>query len=737
MKTIFGVLIFSLTLNAHAQGVMPVPTGVFLLDRSCEQNQSFDILSDPLLRPFQINLSSLICNEESLYADAFSPGANYQHNRTRCDEISTCSLGVSPEDIKDADAIISQNIPTVAYLSALTKAVEADRVYNANLYQYEKKHKTKVCAEEAIDFDCDHQLRMALATVADSLVDYPEFDRAPLSKDDLTEFIPGKFFANQSTAEKTLDDLKKDCSKKFSVKNVCSQAKVRIEAMKKCDQDKTARNCFDEEQRAWASLTNDFKNSNKQLFLAIEKQLCLPQRTTKSATQSTLQTFSPLFLRTQRKRVLSDEGFARTQQLLTTAKLNTEKDISTRPDSSVPKNLDVKQQESFSLGDGLNRAARETESFGVDKRDPGISASDTFSENVKQVLDKNNNLLNTVNSHQNTGNWNTDVLNRAREIAEEQKIQEEERRRQLAEKEDEVVTDSEKKKKDEISTLTAQIDGLKSKLESMTEKMEELQSKKETAAASGDDESKQESLKREKEILELKKQIAQLEADKKKKEEDSRLAKLAEESRLERERTERNRSFANQTATFASQSRNSQGSVEHAADKAGIERDKASRAMAAAYDSAGGGRSPASLGSSSASVAVSNQLVLKSVGSQSSPESTIVYMTPNELQRYPYRLSGNATHGEIEKMLEGNQGSTIILGESEQVVPIMENGKILYDEQGKIKYKRIKISLVKNDKERKQQIAREISSLADLKKEEQKKRDLIRYQEMKKAIKVP
>lgn len=737
MKTIFSVLTLTLSLNAFAQGVMPVPTGVLLFGNTCEQNQNFDILSDPLLRPFQINLTSLICNDESLYADAFSMGANYQHGRTRCDEIATCSQSVTPEDLKDAEAIISQNIPTVAYLSALTKAVEAGREYNSALYQYEKKHKTKVCADEAIDFNCDHQMRMALATVADSLVDFPEFDRAPLSKDDLLDFIPGKFFSKNAGTDKSLDELKKDCSKKFSLKNVCSQAAARIEAVKKCDQDKAGKNCFDEEQRAWASLTNDFKNSNKQLFLAIEKQLCLPQRLTKSASQSTFQTFSPLFLRTQgqRRRVMSDAGFARTQQILSTAKLNSEKDDAFRAESSIPKNLNAKEQESFSLGDGLNRAARETEFVGVESKDT-VSLSDTFSENVKQVLDKNNNLLNNSNTQQNSHNWNTDVINRARELAEEQKIQEEERRRQLAEEEkEEDVAETDKKKKDEISTLTAQIDGLKSKLESMTEKMEELKSKKETAA---DDEDKQEGLKRDKEILELKKQIAQLEADKKKKEEEARVAKIAEDNRLEREREERIRSSVNHAASFVSSSRHSQPLNENAGDASAVEREKAGRSMAAAYDNAGGGRSPASFGGASAQgTAVSNQLVLNAVGSQATPESNIVYMTPHELQRYPYRLSGNASSVEIEKMLAGNQGSTIILGETEQIVPIVENGKILYDEQGKIKYKRIKIALVKNDKERTQQMAREISSLADLKKEEQKKRDLIRYQEMKKALKVP
>jgi len=156
-------------------------------------------------------------------------------------------------------------------------------------------------------------------------------------------------------------------------------------------------------------------------------------------------------------------------------------------------------------------------------------------------------------------------------------------------------------------------------------------------------------------------------------------------------------------------------------------------------------RSPSSFSDSSASSvksagtgasSSSSGLVLKSAGGQSVADSSIVYMTTGELQKYPYRLGDNASAVDIEKMISGNNGAAIILGNSEQIIPEVVNGVVQLDETGKVKYKRVKISLVKNDKEKAQNISRAISSVADLKREEQKKRDLIRYQEMKNSLKL-
>jgi hypothetical protein len=110
-------------------------------------------------------------------------------------------------------------------------------------------------------------------------------------------------------------------------------------------------------------------------------------------------------------------------------------------------------------------------------------------------------------------------------------------------------------------------------------------------------------------------------------------------------------------------------------------------------------------------------------------------MTAVELQKYPYHLSDKASESEIENMLLKNKGAAIIVGNEEEIIPELVKGVVQLDEYGRIKYKRIKISLVKNDNEKKQNVAREISSIADLKKEDQKKRDLIRYQEMKALLK--
>ncbi len=726
------LLIYSFigSLDVSAQGVMPVPVDAFIYSPSCNQGQQLDIFNDPLQRAFTSDLSSILCKDESLYSNAFEFGANYQHDRSRCDEISFCSSTVKNEDVKDAEILVSQNIPTVVLLSTLTKAIEENREYNVALYQYEQKHKSKLCTDEAIDFDCDHKVRLALAAVPDSLIDFPEFDRAPTSADKLLSFIPNKFFSKESVMVKSEEELKKDCSKKFSLQKVCTKARERIKIVKECDRGTVGKNCFEEEQRAWASLTNDFRNNNKDLYLAIEKQLCLPQRAVKSTSQSGLLTRTRrrnpyVFKAASQDRLTS--GLSRTTQLMASAKMNAESST----DSKTPSEKDVKTQDDYKFGEGLRSASQaiprpqggEDVIHGFDSQD---SLADSFGENLHKVSE---NFKSPSNTNTNTvSNW--DVIGRARELAEEERIKAEELKNKVKEDDKSVVKVEADKKQDEADALITQINGLKSKLDDMTEKMEELQGKKESSDSK---ETAVEQSSTEKEILELKKQIAELEADKKRKEAEAKALRSAEENRLTKEREERSRNSFTAPATFASTTRQTNAQTAEAA--AAVESEKASRNLAASFGGNEGSRGPASVASGPAvSGSQANVLVLKAVGSQATPESNVVYMTANELQRYPYRLGEQASTVEIEKMLEGNQGSTIIIGNSEQIVPVMEKGKIVLDENGKIKYKRIKISLVKNDKERKMQIEREISSVADLKKEEQKKRDLIRYQEMKKAL---
>jgi|GEM_PF-810254 len=736
MKKLIVPCLLFLSFEIRSQGVMPVPfENAFIFAPSCNQEQQFQILSDPLERTFKLDFSSVLCKEESLYADAFEYGANYQHDRARCDEISFCSHSVKPEDVKDAEAVVSQNIPTAILLSELTKAVEENREYNVALYQYEQKHKTKLCEEEQIDFDCDHKTRVALAAVADSLIDFPEFDRAPASADNLLTFIPGKFFSKESVMIKSEEELKKNCSKKFSLQKICSKARDRIKIVSECDKGTVGRNCFEDDQRAWASLTNDFRNNNKELYLAIEKQLCLPQRVLKTNTQLAFGRRRPAIFRNQ-SQVRTQSSTTRIQKLVSTAKLNAESGI--RPDSTAPSQRDVKPQEEFKFGEGLKSASQaiavknnssEDVIHGFENRD---SLVDSFGENLQKVSDNFKTPENSLNTN-TTSNW--DVIGRARELAEEERIKAEETKNKLKEDDKTIVKDESEKKKEESDALMAQINGLKSKLDDMTERMEEMQGKKDSSETKG---ASLDTSTTEKEILELKKTIAELEADKKRKDAEAKALKTAEDNRLAREREERNRNFVSAPSSFTSvRPSNSAQTAQVEAAAAAAESEKASRNLAASYAGNEVSRGPAAVSSGSATgAAQSNQLILKSVGSQATPESNVVYMTANELQRYPYRLGEQASTIEIEKMLEGNQGSTIIIGDREQIIPVVENGKVALDENGKVKYKRVKIALVKNDKERKMQIEREISSVADLKKEEQRKRDLIRYQEMKKALKV-
>lgn len=704
---------------------------------ACKQEQSFDILSAPLMKPFQMNFDSLICDDSSLFGDAFDPTVNYIHNKARCDEINLCSSKITDKDLKEAENIIQDNLFRAVYVGVLTKEVSANRDYNIALANYEEKNKVKVCADEPIDFDCNHKLHQTLATVVDSLVDFPEFDRAPTSEDDLQSFVPKKFFykPDLKVPARTLEALKKDCSKKFSLKNVCAQSRERLEKVKNCEKSMVGTNCFENEQRAWASITNDLKANNRDIFLAVEKQLCLGNRISKAVSQS-IPSYSLLLPQRRRQRALSDHGVFRTQQMLSSASLNAESRQNKPAESSnSPSDADVKKQERITIGDGIKQAAANSEVIHDATSRDTVSLSDSFSNSVDQMIGENNKINTNPGSNNVAPTWNNDFINRAHDLNEEQKASAlaDEQKKKLDESADATAL-SDKKKKEEVDALITQISGLKAKLDEMNSKVEDLKNKKAAGAAEESDKATQE---REAAILDLKKKIAELEADKRKKEADAKLAKDEEEARVARQKEEKNRAtYAAQTsiANYSQRPNGPSGEQNAEAERA---REKAAGSINAAGSNAEGGRAPASVvASGSGQALAASQIVLKAVGSQATPDSNVVYMTQNELQRYPYRLSDSASTSEIEKMLEGTKGSTIILGDTEQIVPILENGAIVLDENGKIKYKRIKISLVKNDKEKKQQIAREISSVADLKREEQKKRDLIRYREMKKALRV-
>jgi hypothetical protein len=141
-------------------------------------------------------------------------------------------------------------------------------------------------------------------------------------------------------------------------------------------------------------------------------------------------------------------------------------------------------------------------------------------------------------------------------------------------------------------------------------------------------------------------------------------------------------------------------------------------------------RAPASSSNSISGGQLGGGIVLRSSGGQAgASENSTVYLTQDEVKNYPYRLEANATDLDIEKMFKESNGAPVLLGESEQVVAVKENGKLTY--------KRGKIIVVKNEKVKKESISRAISSVADLKKDEDKKsRDYIRYQEMKKGLKL-
>lgn len=743
MKKILLPVLLSLVASEvlHAQGVMPGPGPTGIMGPTCRDQQNFSVLSEPLLKLFQINLMPLLCGEKSLYRDVFAvPIANYIHNRAYCEEIALCSSHVTDAEIKEADKLINDNLYNAVLIGALTKEIAEHRQYNIALFNYEKKHKMKVCQEEVSDFDCNNKLRNSLATVADSLVDFPEFDQAPASRDNLEKFIFKKFFSVDSkvkVVEKSLEDLKKNCSQKLNIQRVCSRASERLLQVKSCEKDFSAKNCFENEQGAWASLTNDYKVSNKSLFLAIEKQLCLPSRISKSPNQ-TVTSFSQSIERKREKSNVIVIAGLRSQQMAYMANQKAEgsrdQDETENDNIKSPDASDAKRPEGLTLDPELGQTPKVQSSDAAQGFSDSTSLSESFSKSLDQAAGSDKAEMSSMAGNNNGSTWNADVINRARDLAEEQRVIAEEQKRHDEEDSSEYLAQMDKKKKEEIDALMSQINGLKSKLDDMNAKVEELKTKKATGEASAEEE--KESLERKASILELKKKIAELEADKKKKEAEAKTA-LEEEARLARSREEKSRSTFTAPASFVSRSSYSKNTTEHTTEAQGErERDKVASSIGNSNASENG-RAPASFGGGiSVGGAISSQIILKGVGTQATPDSNVVYMTPNELQHYPYRLGDNASTVEIEKMLETHHGSAIILGESEQIVPIVENGEVALDEHGKIKYKRIKISLVKNDKEKKQQLAREISSIADLKREEQRKRDLIRYQEMKKSLKL-
>jgi hypothetical protein len=747
ITSLFCILISLQLPLAFAEESPKCPVPAESLDPLDSKNsKSFEVL--------EVQVRNSACDNETIFNKVSDPKFIVNHNRLHCNEIELC-LGKSndAEANQAATELMKENLPKAVLLGVLDQEIQKKLKYNVLLKRFEESHHQKVCPSEKVETNCEKDIRRAFASVSGTFIGYPGLDLGPTSSETTENYFAKKFLKSNDFKKisKSKEELSRGCAEKISFTNICNLRDARLKTISDCENNPQSKGCLDNEQKALASLLDSQKN-NRPVFLAMEKQLCTSTRLVQdSPTQSTLLVSMPgigpigTFGRIQ--------GFNQHLGLRTDAKppgLRLDANSLLVPGASMGARVPAsdkpvetaeddnkggqKPDASGVIGTGVlkvdiarapasNESAREEiKAFSANDTS---TLSDTFSKSLSESIGNTNKAVaNNIPNTTANNNWNADLSTRFNALNEE------ENKKKLADKlaeETTVVNPSDKKKKeDEVSALTAQINGLKTKLEEMNQNVEDLKSKKE---AVGEDKDKidKDSLEREKSILDLKKKLAELEADKKKVQADS-IAKSQEDDKA-RTRAEARASSNANAAVFANHSVDSEQS-----DIGKRERDKAANSSNQASVSFSESRAPASVGTPQSASAVS-AIVLHSVGSQATPDSAVVYMTDVEMQKYPFRLNDNATPKDIEKMILGNNGASIILGNSEQIIPIVINGVVQLDEKGHVKYKKIKISLVKNERERKQSIAREISSIADLKREDQKKRELIRYQEMKNVIK--
>lgn len=711
--------------------------------KSLEVMAAKDTLSIEMLKE---SVQRSACDEDSVFSDINDQKFIINHDRLRCEAVNVC-LGTiqNAKTFNEASEIIKGNISKAALLGIVAEEVNRNLEYNISLNHFEETNKISVCPDEKIEDKCENDIRKAIASVAGSFSDFPGLDREPLSSEILSEFFAEKFFSKNQFAYKTKSqfkykykfkkELSGSCRQKISFNKICQLSKIRLDKISKCE-DKNLSGCLDKEQKTLASLLNIHKK-NKDFFLSLEKQLCSSTRIV-SESASKLSRLSLASTYSTTKKPLSGIKIKDSNQstglkangqkvsgLRAPASEQTDKEITESAGPNSPSKADLVRVEALKVDVAVSRVAdsvNESDEIKGFANSDDSSLSDQFSDSFNKITqdDRKESTSNINNS------LNSDFSNRFNAITqEEQNKAEAEKKLQELEENSNLSTDD-KLKKNEMDALVAQIDSLKAKIEDMNANVDDLKSKK-VSVAEDKEKSEKEALEREKSIADLKKQLAELEADKKKKLADSiAKAQLDERSRSVQDAYK----MSIPTPAFPNRDNDTTNAIKRERDH-----EVSSNALNQVSGSFAESRTSANLGTSQISQASgSSRLVLRSEGFKATADSSVVYMTDGELQKYPYHLNNDASSTDIEKMIIGNNGASIILGNTEQIIPITENGLVMLDENGKIKYKRIKISIVKNENERKQNIAREISSVADLQRAEQRKRDLIRYQEMKDAF---
>ena len=707
---------------------------IYAVQPICDVNEnSLQVLkanqSQPI-KDLQTRVEKSACDEKDIFAVA-SDSHQIIHNRLRCDQIELCSANVKTDESKsEAQDLLKKDLRKAALIGAVVSEINEGSIYNITLSKFEDANKTTVCPVEEVDANCEKEIKTVFSIFASTGFFKNNINSmnndvkiSPLDSESVNDYIKKNFYTSRSqlVVAASKDVLANSCAKsKLSVKRICKMRDDRLAEIANCEKGQASKGCLDKEQNAIGILENRYLNEH-QLFLAMEKELCSSAR----VSQITLAPTKTAISRSQSQRIDKPRTVADNSNLKTDDSKPNESDV-----KKFEKNVEANSPSSNQLGT-IGTSGTSSTGLGISKfpnsgtdevkgflEKDGKKLNENFSDAFRTISSgtpgKTGVADNTVANAAHNAAVNEEFTNNYNYYADQEKKNKEAAAKVKADQEAKVAADNaklldEKKKTDDMNALLAQISGLKDRIANIDK---QAAAEKENGGSSPTD---QAAIDREKTIQDLKKSLAGLEADKKKLQDSEAAAAIIQQNQAKA-------NLANSYVASTSSDDSSQSSSFQNNDQG----KKASRGPASISNENQASyidRSPAVSGGANNV----SSIVLR---------SNIVYMTNSELQKYPYHLGDNASISDIEQMILKNNGAPIILGTSEQIIPVVDKGVVQLDEEGRVRYKRIKISVVKNERERKQNIAREISSIADLKRAEQKKRDLIRYQEMKNTVKV-
>lgn len=664
----------------------------------CRNGTSLDVLKQKDEKSFE-EIISKACEQPKFFnSEGNIREINRIHDKTYCMNISTCAnQRVIEAAALNAKTFIQDHLDEIVFTGQL----------NRTLY----KNKG-VCGIVKPSSNCEELIKKTFSIQGD---------------ESASSFIYKKFI-NKDKSDPT------NCYNKLDINDICTKQENRVSEIKQCFSNPKGTECLSFEQFAVRpylnslliqdSDQNKIGKRNLILYYALERELCSSKNIIQNATH-----WSKSHLRTEGSNEVdvSIAEAVKEKTSDTNSKYIANVDDSIAPDySSVKTNgkrlsfLKDASKDARMDGSGVDIDA-DSKSFGKLKNND-TSLIDSFAADLSHPAQDN--LRVNPKGDVSVGgvgstSWNASAADRFNAINNQLTTTDE-----GIPRENGLGSKGDAKAKDDTNNLLNQIEMLKNKLSDMNDKLQTL---KETPKNTADTNNKiTEINSNEKAILDLKNQLAALEKEKK-----ARLETLDQDSKNDTQRDATQRGYSPRSTILS----NDDGETHSIRN----EHDENSYTNGSPQNfTSEGSRSPASTFTSQGTSSGGNNssIVLRSTAFQNSNDSSIVYMTDGEIKDYPFRLAASASNLEIERMIIGNKGVSVIIGDSEKIVPIMENGVIQLDDEGRVKFKRLKISLVKNEKEKALNINREVTSIADLKKEEQKNRDIIRYQDMKKGIKL-